>query len=146
METRIKWYKGGLPKDAFLIRKSVFIDEQGYSEEQEFDCYDNKNSTIHIVIYSDEIPVAATRLYLKNNDKTAIFGRICVLKNFRNKKLGGLLVENLILKAKSLKADNCMISSQEYAIPFYENFGFSAYGNLYSDGHIPHKNMKLMLN
>lgn len=143
MNIIIKWYDGYIPKDAKLIRKAVFIEEQGYSDKQEFDFLDNKSNTLHIVIYLNNLPVATARLYFKSDGKVAIFGRICILKTFRNKKLGAVLMENLISKAKNCHAECCHLSSQEYAVPFYEKFGFSAYGKSYMDGHIPHRDMTL---
>lgn len=140
---RTVWYESGedyIPSRQ--VRETVFVEEQGYTLEEEFDEYDSVCP--HLVLFEDEAPVATGRLILLP-DGTAKLGRIAVLKSHRGQHLGAKIVEALLEKAKSLGAKRAYVSAQCYAIPFYNKFGFKEYGEEYPDGRIPHMDMDLTL-
>ena len=122
-----------------LVRKEVFVSEQGYPESEEFDSHDE--SCAHLVIFDGNKPVATGRIFMIEND-TAKLGRIAVLKDYRGFHLGAQLMNELISRAVEMKAKSIYVSAQSYAVPFYEKFGLKAYGNEYLDIHIPHFDMK----
>ena len=96
---------------------------------------------MHLVIYDDRIPVATGRVFC---DKDGFhIGRICVLKEYRSKQLGKLVMEKLIEKAISEGAKDIHLSSQLYATTFYRKFGFMEYGETYDDAGIEHISMIL---
>lgn len=137
------WYESGEDyTPSRQIRETVFVEEQGYTLEEEFDEYDAVCP--HLVLFEGEIPVATGRLILLP-DGTAKLGRIAVLKSHRGKHLGAKIVEDLLEKAKLLGAKRAYVSAQCYAIPFYNKFGFKEYGEEYPDGRIPHMDMDLTL-
>ena len=73
-----------LPQDALDLRIKVFVDEQGFVDEvDEFD-----SVATHLVMYENEKPIATCRFYLKEDKETYMFGRLCVLKEYRGKSLG----------------------------------------------------------
>lgn len=140
---RTVWYGSGEEyTPSRQIRETVFVEEQGYTLEEEFDEYDAVCP--HLVLFEGEAPVATGRLILLP-DGTAKLGRIAVLKSHRGKHLGAKIVEALLEKAKSLGAKRAYVSAQCYAIPFYNKFGFKEYGEEYPDGRIPHMDMDLTL-
>lgn len=140
---RTVWYGSGEEHTpSRQIRETVFVEEQGYTLEEEFDEYDAVCP--HLVLFEGEAPVATGRLILLP-DGTAKLGRIAVLKSHRRKHLGARIVEALLEKAKSLGAKRAYVSAQCYAIPFYNKFGFKEYGEEYPDGRIPHMDMDLTL-
>lgn len=140
---RTVWYESGEDyTPSRQIRETVFVEEQGYTLEEEFDEYDAVCP--HLVLFEGEIPVATGRLILLA-DGTAKLGRIAVLKSHRGKHLGAKIVEALLEKAKLLGAKRAYVSAQCYAIPFYNKFGFKEYGEEYPDGRIPHMDMDLTL-
>ena len=140
---RTVWYGSGEEyTPSRQIRETVFVEEQGYTLEEEFDEYDAVCP--HLVLFEGETPVATGRLILLP-DGTAKLGRIAVLKNHRGKHLGAKIVEALLEKAKLLGAKRAYVSAQCYAIPFYNKFGFKEYGEEYPDGRIPHIDMDLTL-
>ena len=51
------------------------------------------------------------------------------------------LIKELKKRSKALGAKKIYVSAQVYAVPFYEKYGFRAYGNEYLDIHIPHMDM-----
>lgn len=140
---RTVWYESGADyAPSAAVRKTVFVEEQGYTLEEEFDDYDK--ACPHLVLFDGEIPVATGRLVLLENG-TAKLGRIAVLKNYRGRHLGAKIVSALLEKAKEAGAENAYVSAQSYAVPFYNKFGFREYGDEYLDGRIPHRDMEMPL-
>lgn len=137
------WYAAGKAfEESKTVRRAVFIDEQGYTEEEEFDEIDL--SVPHLVLFDGETPVATGRLIL-SLDGTAKLGRIAVLKSYRGRHLGAEVVKELLSKAKESGAKRAYVSAQVYAVPFYNRFGFKEYGSEYLDGRIPHIDMDMPL-
>ncbi|WP_094229010.1 GNAT family N-acetyltransferase [Methanolobus psychrotolerans] len=130
-----KWTKGYEDfGDAYHIHKNVFVIEQNIDEECEIDEYDA--IALHLVVYDNEVPVATGRLF--EHHDSFVIGRICVIKEYRNIRLGSLLMEMLIEEAITRKAKELYLSSQVYATGFYKKFGFSEYGDIYREAGIEH--------
>lgn len=139
----VKWIEGSLPfEESKSVRRTVFVEEQGYTEDEEFDEIDNV--VPHLVLLDGAKPVATGRLIMQP-DKTAKLGRIAVLKDYRGQHLGAKIVEELLKRAKEEGATRAYVSAQSYAVPFYNRFGFQEYGNEYLDGKIPHRDMDMTL-
>ena len=140
---RTVWY--GIGEDyapSAAVRKTVFVEEQGYTLQEEFDDYDK--TCPHLVLFDGETPVATGRLVLLENG-TAKLGRIAVLKTYRGQHLGAKIVSALLEKAKAEGGVRAYVSAQSYAVPFYNKFGFQEYGAEYLDGRIPHRDMEMPL-
>jgi len=141
MLMEIKWLKGTDDlSDAFYVRREVFIKEQGIDENLELDEMDARSD--HLVIYMEGRPVATGRLVIA--DGKYLLGRIAVLKEFRGRKLGKLLVQNLMEKAFQKGAREIHIHAQTSVKAFYEKLGFNAYGDVYEEAGIEHINMKII--
>ena len=84
-------------------------------------------------------PIATARL-LKNNS----VGRVAVLKEYRGKGIGRLLMLEIIQQVKHEQREFLKLSSQVHAIAFYESLGFKVQGNEYLDCGIPHVDMRLL--
>ena len=137
------WYESGEDyAPCAAVRKTIFVEEQGYTLDEEFDEYDK--SCPHLAILDGETPVAAGRLVLLP-DGTAKLGRIAVLMPYRGRHLGAAVVEALLDRAKQTGAKRAYVSAQSYAVPFYNKFGFREYGAEYLDGRIPHRDMDMPL-
>ncbi len=123
-------------EDAFFIRKTVFMDEQGFHDE--FDGIDG--ISYHAVIYLDGRPVGCGRAY-KDGD-FAHLGRIAVLKEYRKLGLGRVIIEALEGIAKDrLSLTRLELSAQQRAIKFYEAVGFMQVGESFLDEGYPHVKM-----
>lgn len=120
------------------IREEVFVREQEYPIELEFDEADE--NCWHLVLTDNEKAVATARL-LKLSEGVFKPGRIAVLKEYRGKNIGAELLTLIIEKAKEMGAKELHIGAQTYAVGFYENFGFKTTGEEYMDEHIPHIDM-----
>ena len=77
----MEWFYGKEQIDnCFFVRKKVFVIEQGFSEELEFDDIDS--IAYHLCIYDDNNqPIATARLFQEHGVYHC--GRICILKEYR---------------------------------------------------------------
>lgn len=126
-------------RDAHEIRKMVFIEEQNVPEEVERDKLDV--SSTHIIFYNDDVPIATGRMIFRGD--SCSLGRIAVIKEYRGKNIGKMLVENLVKKSFELGAQEIHIHAQKHAERFYERLNFIPYGELFYEGGIPHVSMVL---
>lgn len=135
-----------LKLDAEKIRRQVFIQEQSILEQDEWDALDAVS--LHFVVYDRHLEndlkinqAIATARLLENNS----IGRVAVLKSYRSKGVGRLIMQQIIEHARTEKRQFLKLSSQLHAIAFYESFGFQVKGGEYLDCGIPHIDMYLKL-
>lgn len=127
--TTAVWYEAGEDyAPAAEVRLHVFVEEQGYTEEEEFDEHDK--TCPHLVLFDGETPVATGRLFLLS-DGTAKIGRIAVEKAYRGQHLGAKIVTLLMERSEEMGAKRAYVSAQSYAVPFYNKFVFKEYGDEY---------------
>lgn len=126
----------GLNDDIINIRTKVFIDEQGFKDE--FDEADKTCS--HIVLYNNEIPVAACRYFEENG--IYHIGRVAVIKKYRGLHLGNDIMK--IAEAEILKENGKQIeiSAQVRIKDFYKKLGYKEFGEVYFDEYCEHIAMK----
>ncbi len=122
---------------AFAIRQKVFVEEQGFCQQTEFDEVDD--TALHAVVCDDGQPAATARLYQK--DGTFHIGRVAVLPAFRRRGMGEVAMRLLMLKARELGASEVALGAQVQAQGFYEKLGFLSTGDLYDDEGVPHVRM-----
>lgn len=133
MEIKIYNY---LHDDCIKIRRTVFIEEQGFRDE--FDKLDGIAE--HIVIY-DAVPVGNCRVYTENGEDY-ILGRLAVIKDFRGKGAGKALVEKAEGIALRKGGKSITLHSQCRAKEFYEKLGYTVFGEIDDDEGVPHVWMK----
>jgi predicted GNAT family N-acyltransferase len=119
------------------IRFTVFCEEQGVPREIELDEYDAVS--VHAVVFEDETPIATGRLLPDGH-----IGRMAVLKNWRNRGVGGLMLQKLIEHAKSRGNREIVLSAQVHAVAFYRAHGFVEEGSEYLEAGIRHQAMRLV--
>ncbi len=123
------------------VREHVFIEEQGFSPDLEFDRTDPLCR--HLVLVGENgAPVATGRL-IDEGDGCFSLGRIAVEKPLRGTGAGKALVKEMIRMASSLGATQCRLGAQDHAVGFYEKMGFSVCGPVYMDEHVPHYPMRM---
>lgn len=120
--------------DARFVREAVFVQEQGFAPEDEFDVFDEQ--AMHAVIYDGEKPIGTGRLY--HDGKTFRIGRLCVLKEERAQGVGDLLMRLLLIKAFEFGPSQVRLDAQVRVQGFYENFGFATDGDVMEEAGIPH--------
>ncbi len=119
------------------IRKSVFVNEQGIDEKEEFDALDEKST--FALLFDDGKAVATSRV-CKANGKVKI-GRIAVLKECRGKHFGDKIVTAILKKAFEYDTSKVYVDAQNHAVPFYQKLGFAVCGDEILDRGIVHTPM-----
>ena len=124
------------------LRRIVFIDEQGVPEADEIDDLDEV--AIHLLARHYGAPVGSARLL--RLDTTGKIGRVCVLKEQRNKGLGAALIRAAVAEFRAMpEIATVKLGAQTHATGFYDRLGFTAIGPVYDDAGIPHRDMVLAL-
>ena len=124
------------------LRRSVFIEEQGVSENREVD--DQDDEAVHLLASVDGIPMGSARL-LTYGDIGKI-GRVCVLIPARGTGLGAALIRAAVDQFRQTPGiHRVRLGAQSHALGFYERLGFTAFGDEYLDAGIAHRDMDLTL-
>lgn len=128
--------------EVFAIRKAVFQDEQGMTNDMDQDGKDKE--AVHVVAYeigNENRPVATGRICMLDNEFR--IGKIAVLKEERGKYYGDFVVRMLVDKAFLLGAKKVSVSAITTAVHFYEKIGFHKTGEEYMENGTPHVMMYL---
>ncbi len=120
------------------IRRQVFIDEQNVPEELEWDKDDNTST--HFIASIDNKPIATARLTANGQ-----IGRMAVLAEYRNQGVGKKLLHFVLQHVASISLKQVFLHAQITAIPFYEKQGFTAFGHIFYEANIPHREMSLKI-
>ncbi len=134
---RARW-----PEDASdmqAIRAVVFIDEQNVPPELEWDGTDD--ACLHAIAFDgDDIPCGTGRLTADGK-----IGRMAVLKQYRGHGIGRAIMRQLLAIAADQGIEQVTLGAQTHAIGFYEELGFTAYGEIFDDAGMPHRSMRMSL-
>jgi predicted GNAT family N-acyltransferase len=123
-----------------LIRRAVFIEEQGVPEELEWDADDA--DAIHLLaVAGDDTPIGCARLLPDGH-----LGRMAVLQTWRGKGVGRVLLQKALELARAQGHTIVLLSAQTHAAGFYRRHGFVAQGDEYLEAGIPHLAMKISFN
>ena len=131
-----------LPEEAFAIRKSVFMDEQGF--ENEFDQTDTYAT--HLVMYDNGIPVGTCRLFREKGASSYTIGRLAVIREYRGRAVGSRLLKAAEETAAGRHGSCIILHAQLQARNFYEKQGYIPYGNVELEENCPHIWMRKDLN
>ncbi|MDQ3190694.1 MAG: GNAT family N-acetyltransferase [Bacteroidota bacterium] len=121
---------------AFDIRKKVFVEEQNVRAEEEFDEFENFSQ--HYLAFYNEIPVATARW--RHTIKGIKLERFAVLKDFRNKNIGNLILREVLKDVIPFKK-TIYLHAQLPAVKFYKREGFIEEGDLFYECNIAHYTM-----
>ncbi len=132
-------YFNDVTEDTKYIRETVFVIEQGFSEE--FDEIDKKS--IHLLIKVNNKRAATARIFKSDHSNTKwTVGRFAVLKEFRGIGLGSFLMKKVEEKIKEQGGGIVELSAQKQAEKFYLSLGYIPMGDTYYDQHAPHIHME----
>ena len=109
------------------IRLMVFVAEQGVPKAEEIDDLDPVST--HFVAW----------------DEDGKIGRLAVLKPFRGRGVGRVLMEAVLNYAKKEGLQTVRLNAQTHARTFYEALGFKAEGDVFEECGIPHIKMSAPL-
>jgi ElaA protein len=125
-----------------MLRRIVFIEEQGVSAADEVDEKDDE--AIHLLVLDQGKPIGSARLLVIGS--TGKIGRVCVLSDARGKGIGRKLVLAAIDRFRTIaQVDTVKLGAQTHALGFYQEMGFVAYGPVYQDAGIAHRDMSLSI-
>ena len=121
------------------LRRIVFMEEQGVSEADERDGRDGE--ALHVLATLDGEALGCARILL--NGEVAKIGRVCVLKDARGTGLGAAIILGCLDVARAQPGvTTARLGAQTHALSFYEKLGFEAFGPVYDDAGIPHRDME----
>lgn len=129
-------------KEAYFVRKAVFVYEQGVPEALELDEFDPIAE--HALAYQGGNCIGTSRLIVLSGQEGRI-GRMAVMPAFRKQGIGGQLLRALLESSKTQGLIRLTLHAQLSAIPFYEQFGFTAQGDIYDEAGIAHRDMILFI-
>lgn len=129
-------------QDALAIRYKVFVDEQKVPSDLEIDEFEN--TSLHLVLYKFNQPIATARMYPVRKECFKV-QRVAVLKKYRGSGIGSLLMKEIEQKAVENKATSLTLGSQNSAIPFYKQLGYTITSEEFMDAGIPHHTMSKIL-
>lgn len=127
-------------KEAYLVRKRVFVIEQNVPESLEGDRYDD--FALHVICKVNESVVGTGRIVFLN--ESAKIGRVAVLKSYRNRGVGKTIVRFLIEESKKRGKKTIFANVQIRTQKFYEKLGFKRVGDIFIEAGIEH--IKMILN
>lgn len=116
--------------DNSYVRGQVFIVEQGIDWAIEFDNLDPE--CVLFTAYIDDVACGAARLY-KNK-----VGRVATLKEYRKRGVGAALMEKIEEYALNNNIKVLKLHAQLYVRNFYENLGYLAEGDIFTEADIEH--------
>ncbi|QEY52057.1 GNAT family N-acetyltransferase [Legionella longbeachae] len=127
-------------KKCLEIRFKVFVEGQHVPLHEEVDGKDAESE--HYLLLYNEYPSGTVRVrYVEDFAKIE---RVAILDEYQGKGLGVALMRFILSDLQQRTwIKKIKLSSQTYAIPFYEKLGFLICSNEYMDAGIPHKDMQL---
>ena len=129
-------------KAAFEVRRQVFTEEQGISEELEFDNHDRE--ALHMVANDEERVIGTARiLFLTANQ--AKLERMAVLKPFRRKGIGSGIISFLNEELRNKQVEQVVLRAQYAVVAFYKSCGFEESGLPFQEAGIKHIKMERQL-
>ena len=109
-----------LSADAMLVRKTVFIDEQGFKDE--FD--ETDKTATHLVAYDGNKPIAVCRFFWSDERASYLIGRLAVIREYRGLQLGAKMIKKSEELIKKKGGKEVWLHSQEQAVEFYKKQGY----------------------
>lgn len=120
---------------AMALRETVFVQEQGVPMELERCAQDPH--CVHALALDVAGEVLGTGRLLPDGH----IGRMAVRADARRRGVGSALLRALVDEARRKGHGQVRLSSQLHAQPFYAAHGFVAFGEVYLDAGIGHRDM-----
>ena len=125
-----------LKQNCDLVRYSVFVQEQNVPENIEID--DRDHLCRHIIIKIKSNPIATGRIDIAKEGK---IGRVAVIKDYRNKGYGSLIVHKLEEIAQEEGLTSVWLNAQKPSINFYQRLGYQIISDEFIEANIVHQKM-----
>ncbi len=117
-----KWVQGKTNlNDVLKIRKKVFCEEKNNNEFLLTDNYDD--FAFNVLIYEDEFSVGCGRLLFKEGKY--FIDNVCVLKEYRGRHYGDLILRMLVRRAFNMGAESTYSLVGSNCKHLFERIGFT---------------------
>ena len=123
------------------LRWQAFVVEQGVPEADELDGEDD--ACVHVLARVGGAAAGAARV--RSRGEAVKIQRGCVEAARRGQGIGAALIRFCADQGRAQGAARAVLGAQVQALPFYEGLGFEAYGPVYDDAGIAHRDMALTL-
>ncbi|MDO6965149.1 GNAT family N-acetyltransferase [Rhizobium alvei] len=127
-----------LCNEAFRLRRDIFVREQKIPEDEEFEAAD-LTARHFVAILGGE--VCGTMRIIVTDEHVRI-GRVAVGQPWRGRGVAAAIIEHALSVFADVASGRFYLTAQADKLRFYEKFGFTAYGESFLDGGIPHLKMK----
>lgn len=124
---------------AMEIRLKVFVEEQQVPVEEEYDSHDD--TAQHFGVFLEGQLVGTGRLVTQ--DQIGRIGRVAILSEYRGRGFGSGLINTIIATGQKQGLEEFVLGAQIQALDFYAQLGFVVEGEVFIDGGIPHRTMRL---
>ncbi len=130
---------------ALYIRSKVFIEEQKISVDDEYDS--EEASFTSFVLFKNNEPIGTIRYAFDHQTRTALLGRLAIIKSERGNNYGLLLIRYIenILKRKYGEL-TLSFHGQAQLKNYYEKEGYHTSSDLFFEAGIPHYNFVKFIN
>jgi len=129
-------------EEAFEVRREVFVEEQGISEDLVFDGHDGE--ALHMVVKDGQRVIGTARVLLLA-DNQAKLERMAVLKPFRHKGIGRGIVSFLNKELRKRQLEQVVLHAQYTVVAFYKSCGFEESGLPFWEAGLKHIKMQKRL-
>lgn len=126
-DVRVAFGDARTSNDAFLVRRAVFVQEQGVPEDEVFDRQDA--GAIHVVGYVDSAAVAAARCVDEGGGRWRI-GWVCTRSTARGTGAGTQVMSAALESIRGRGGREVVLSARDTAVRFYRNLGFRECGEV----------------
>ena len=128
-------------KGAYEVRRQVFVEEQGISEDLVF-IGDEAAEEMNMVVMDGEMVIGTARVQLMTNDMAKI-ERMAVLRTFRHQGIGKGIISFLNEQLKHRQVKYIFLHAQHPVISFYKSCGFNESGSPFYEAGIQHIKMEV---
>lgn len=118
------------------IRREVFIEEQKVDPEIE---YEYEEEGHYYLLFFNTFPIATCRWRMTADGIK--LERFALLKKYRNKGLGSVLLDEIMKDVLKLKK-NIYLNAQLTAVNYYQRAGFFPVGDNFFEANIEHVRME----
>lgn len=126
-------------QDVKMLRKTVFINEQGVTIDEEWDDADHHPETLHFCAYQKGTALGCGRVSPAESGQK--IGRLAVLKANRQQGIGTRLLRHMLIHCFGYGASPITLHSQTHAVGWYTAFGFKPIGSVFLEAGIEHQKM-----
>ncbi|MFB6151537.1 MAG: GNAT family N-acetyltransferase [Haloarculaceae archaeon] len=126
-------------EDGFAVRRAVFIDEQGVSEDVEMDGRDDEAT--HFVAYDGDHPVGTARLRVVEEGVGKV-ERVAVRGEYRERGVGRALMADVEAHAADRGLATLKLHAQTRVETFYRKLGYETTSGVFQEAGIDHVAMR----